>query len=162
MCYYSRTMGRHEFRDAKDNEDLIFSRDRTGHAFVRSTTDNKAVCIKNKTTMHIENFQLDKSACLGVAMMNLAKRYIGKSISVPFVEYTPYQGYAADAVQLEGMNFHLSWLKQGTKCYVGKKRVNLEAVLGFDGSEHLDHRSIDEVPTMAHASRERVTSITRF
>lgn len=153
MCYYSKIVS--NTRDAKEQENLrTVTRD---HHRMLAGDDGKIVCVMDKTTMHIENLQVDRTqfGTLQPSIQQVLRRYIGKSVSAPFVEYHSNQGvrgYAADAIMLDGIRIHLFWLANGMECYVGAKKVTLETKLGVDDPSIVhDHKPIDEMPTLGRA-----------
>lgn len=163
MCYYSGTMRKNQFRDAIEGEDMTL-RHMSGHQ-VLAGKDGKAVCIKSGSTLTIE--KLEPDACvsrnLPPAVREVLAYYRGKTVTAEFREYQPHGGYAADAITLFGQRIHIVWLAEGLKCYLGPKRVSLETKLGVDDPSIVhDHKSIDEMPTLARAlGVVSVCSITR-
>lgn len=163
MCYYSQHVA--NTRDAKEQENLRTAI--VGFHRVLKGDDGKVVCVMDKATMHIENLQVDEAqfAHLHPSVRFVLQRYIGKSVSAPFVEYHAHsgsRGYAADAILLDGVRIHLFWLVNGLHCYIGAKKVPLETKLGMDDpSIALDHR--EETPTVARtlARIDGLCSITR-
>jgi len=168
MCYYSRTMNSREFRDAKENEDLTVSHDGHGHSVARATSDKKIVCVMDKTQLNIENFQVDN---IPPNIFEAVRHLIGKEVSAQFVEYhfpdtgVIHRQHASDAIIVAGTKVHLAWFKQGTKCYIGEKRVppvKLETRLGVDDpSIHLDHKEPSTILDRVLSKVTGLCSITR-
>jgi len=167
MCYYSRTMDRREFRDAKENEDLTIQSDGHGHTVLKAASDGKIVCVMDKSTVNIENFQVNRRD-LNISLLEACKPLIGKTVQLPFIEYHQYhavngqQAFASDSVQVGRFKVHLAWLVPGTKCYLGPKRIPLETKLGVnDPSIVHDHKPLDTIVDRVLAVRQYVCSITR-
>jgi hypothetical protein len=165
-------MRRDEYRDVRENEDLTLRHDNSGHAMATGQ-DGKAVCVKSGSTIHIEKFEMDhvRFAWRHAHPMvrEIFKPLVGQPVSAKFVEYHGGpdgvgNGYAADAIEVHGHRFHLGWMKAGTKCYVGAKRVTLETKLGV-GDPPVIHDPLpsDETPTVARAMARAIglCSVTR-
>ena len=159
MCYYSTTM--HGTRAAKKQEDLVVST-HLNHGVIKGESDGKVVCVMDNTTIHLEKLKLSHA---GNSATTPSGRHIsdvlrdvilaGKPVSGIFTEYHAAalyprrRGYSADAIIIDGVPVHLLWLKEGSKCYVGDKKVPMENRMGL-GHPPVIHDPLpsDEAPTL--------------
>lgn len=166
MCIYSLALGRGSFRDAQEGEDLTLSHF-DAHAVARGDSDNKIVCIKPGSEVHIAEFRLHPSVERDIMRhFPQLKKYLGQPVSAQFRERGGH-GQSADVLMINGNAVPLVYFAVGVKFYLGEKRpvpvpVKLETKLGMDDpSIHLDHK--EETPTVARALARVVglCSITR-
>ncbi len=168
MCYYSTTMS--NTRNAEHQENLVVGT-AVDHAVLKAEKDNRVVCVMDDTMIHLEKLQLSElgAACTvryknsAVLVRTVLKDVIGKPVSGMFREYHAVanpdshhiqrHGYASDCIVINGVPVHLVWLKQGTKCYVGDKKLALETRLGVDDPSIVhDHKPIDEQPGLTRVT----------
>ncbi len=171
MCYYSTTINT---RNAEHQENLVVGTHanhaalRADHAVLRAEKDNRVVCVMDDTMIHLEKLELSELGAANVVRheghvvrLKIAlKDVIGKPVSGMFREYhaamhcqNSRQGYASDCIVINGVPVHLVWLKAGTKCYVGDKKLALETRLGVDDPSIVhDHKPIDEQPGLTRVT----------
>lgn len=160
MCYFSKSLHPSSYRDAKKSEDLIIRSDGRGHHFAGSLADGKIVCIRDGAEVHIQDLQVNMNT-LPAGFMNMPNGgfistdmimdMVGKPCTGRFRECQ--HRYAADWVQFpNGTWLHLTWIKNGTRLYVGTKKAHdssgprdMEKVMGLD---QLRVPVVDEAPTM--------------
>jgi hypothetical protein len=173
MCYYSINLP--NTRDAKKGEDLTIGQ-RHGH-HVLEGADHKVVCVRDDTTLHIEQLELSVGGRIefdnSLTLLRQIGPRLGKPVSGRFVEYRIAQNarairtghFSSDAIMIDGLAVHLWWLAEGTKCYIGPKKVDLTTALGVtDPSIALDHGpQRDDAPThhTMLAKIDGLCSITR-
>ena len=151
MCYYSQTLRRETFRDAKEGEDLRIAHDGySGHSYPMGD-DGKVACVSHGAEVHIEKFELDPQHMHSLLRnMPFLQQYLGKPLDTVFSPRN--QGYAADHILVENRPIHFVYLLLGTKFYCGPKRpeaVDMDKRLGVDDpSINLDH-NVDQTPTLA-------------
>jgi len=164
MCYYSQTLHPSAYRDAKAGENLTLHMDRHGHHHPRGE-DGKVVCIREATEVHIEKFQLDRNQSVLLQEQPLLKTLIGKPVSAHFHDRGSENALDRLIIMIDGRvhYVHFAYLAVGMRFYTGPKRADVSDTLGVnDPSIALDHKGIDEMPTLDRAeARATVSSIRR-
>lgn len=160
MCYYSTTLPRGSFRDVKVGENLTIVTGGRHHYPVAG--DGKIVCIRNRTEVHLQDFQFNPTSnpsygdgvfhdviSYGYHRREELRKLVGKPLTGLFVEHHLHQ-MAADWIKVGSLHLHLSWIKEGTKLYTGPAKVaGMEARLGVDDPSIIhDHRPLDKAPTI--------------
>lgn len=160
MCYYSSTLPKGSFRDVKVGEDLTIQAG-SGHHYPVAASDRKIVCMRNRTEVHIADFQFNPHSdpsyghgvfhdviSYGYHRRDELRKLVGKPLTGLFVEHHLHNA-AADWIKVGSLHLHLSWIKAGTKLYTGPARVaGLETRLGVDDPSIIhDHRPL-QAPTL--------------
>ena len=148
MCYYSVSLRRDQFRDAKEGEDLSIVEYR-GHSMAHSKHDHKIVCIRHGAEFHTDKLVIAKQHERAFrAHFPKLEKYIGQPVSGRFTEGRGE--YTHDSMIIDGQAMSLGYLGEGMSFYLGPKAIDLETKLGVDDpSIALDHREtvVDETPT---------------
>lgn len=160
MCYYSLSLGRSEFRDARKGEDLVVAQ-HDGHGIVRGASDGRIVCVIGGTELHIAAFDLGERAKRAyMTDYPWLIALIGQPVTARFAEGN---GEAADAIlfSMPGHRsalVHLSYLTVGTTFYIGPKRpepVDIANTLGVSDPSIVHDHKVDEVKEFTLVKRRR-------